>query len=117
MSLDLLLESDACRLMVASEGGIASILRAMKLHVNEAEVQDNGCGALTSLAFNGKEDLKRIIFIINLMRLICCLRNVDICRSLIIATGGLAVAQQAKKMLPSNKKDRAARLLRKLGVH
>jgi hypothetical protein len=44
--------------MVASEGGIASILRAMKLHVNEAEVQDNGCGALTSLAFNGKKDLR-----------------------------------------------------------
>ena len=41
------------RVAIAATGGIDAILMAMQRHVSNADVQENGCGALMNLSVNG----------------------------------------------------------------
>jgi hypothetical protein len=48
----LALNNDKNKVTIAAEGGITAILSAMKFNLDNANVQEYGCGALSSLTKN-----------------------------------------------------------------
>ena len=48
------------KVKVAAEGGVGAIVSALKNHPADAKVQEEGCGALRSLAYNNADNQVRI---------------------------------------------------------
>ena len=40
-------------------GGIETVVKAIKTHITDADVCENGCGALRNMTFNGKKNDKQ----------------------------------------------------------